>query len=104
MRDAELRTWCRENWRRVPEDKRELCVNHLTGWMPPSYLAEWKAKGGFPMLAHTIGGGMQIRNKLREVLEDKDLPKIRQSKGGAWSQNWDDFYTGCLDEMMERLP
>jgi hypothetical protein len=47
-----------------------------------------------------FGGGMQIRNRLRDVLTDDQLPPVDYPEGPM--QNWDDFYTGAIDALIER--
>jgi hypothetical protein len=100
-----LREWCRNNWNRLDSEVRKKCVDHLDGWIPQEIILEWKKKDyesepGF----HMFGGGMQIRNRLRDVLPDSALPIILTSFDGSpyGSKNWDDYYTGALDELIER--
>ena len=48
---------------------------------------------------------MQIRNRLRDQLLDMELPVVtvdHEGKSYGPSQNWDDYYTGALDELLER--
>lgn len=54
------------------------------------------------MALHMWGGGMQIRNRLREAMLDEELPPVTQHDGST-AKNWDDFYTGALDELMEEV-
>lgn len=98
-----LRKWCRENWNKVPAEKRKACVDHLEGWIPAETLAEWKGTG-IPVDAH-FSGGMQIRNRLRDVMRDQELPLIQvNAEGEPYNgRNWDDYYTGAVDELLERV-
>jgi hypothetical protein len=50
-----------------------------------------------------LSGGMVTRNILREVILDEELPAVIYPDGSA-SRNWDDFYTGALEELCERAP
>lgn len=103
MSDKSLRQWCRENWNKVAEDKRKACVDHLQGWIPDTILDEWRSTG-IPINAH-FSGGMQIRNRLRDVLRDDDLPLLQTNREGEPynGRYWDDFYTGAVDELLERV-
>lgn len=102
MNETDLQIWSRDNWKRIPEAKREECINHLHGWIPYDQLSQWK-ENGFGSDFHMFGGGMQIRNRLRDILKDDDLPPVAY-RGGAFFRNWDDYYMGALDELMERIP
>jgi hypothetical protein len=101
-----LREWCRANWNKLPELVRKDCVDHLDGWIHRDAIEVWKKNdywdnGHF----HLLGGGMQIRNRLRDQLTDAELSVVttdHEGKPYGPSRNWDDYYTGALDELMER--
>ena len=93
------------NWKRVPELIRKDCIDHLDGWIPKETIREWKTNGYDEPGFHLLGGGMQIRNRLRDQLLDMELPVVtvdHEGKSYGPSQNWDDYYTGALDELLER--
>ena len=46
------------------------------------------------------GFGTAIRNELRRVMRDEELPPITYH--GEAMYNWDDYYRGVLDEMIEQ--
>lgn len=109
---GDLRAWCRANWDRVPEGQRKLCLEHLRTYVTDEYLDKWRAQrargeeiGSDVTAFHFFGGGMQIRNVLREVLPDDQLPAVVGPDGnyppGEVVRNWDDFYTGALEELVE---
>lgn len=98
-RILELREVSRTNWNVLPKELREECLAHLQGWIPDEQVLEWKVFG-FPRGFHLLGGGMQIRNRLRDVLRDEQLPPVEYPEGPM--RNWDDYYMGALDELMER--
>lgn len=103
-KDSSLDNWCFENWNKLPEAQRKACLEHLEGWLPDEILKDWHANGFDPGF-HMFGGGMQIRNRLRDVLtDDKLLPVEYKDGNGAitYSRNWDDYYTGALQELMKR--
>lgn len=104
MIDA-LRQWCRTNWDRIDPSIRKDCVDHLDNWIPKETIAHWK-KDGYDLPGfHSFGGGMAIRNRLRGQLTDIELPEItidHEGKPYGPSKNWDDYYTGALDELLER--
>jgi hypothetical protein len=95
--------WSIENWNRLSEHDRAVCLDHLRstmqGW--PHIVERWRkqvAAGeeiGSDDVRFHFGGGMAVRNILRQVLPDYKLPKIKQSDG-TLAQNWDDFYHGAL--------
>lgn len=96
------------NWRRVPPHQRTLCIEHLRSFVPEHIQARWKRQlaTGEPIGGpgfHTLGGGMSVRNRLREILLDGDLPAVVQPDG-ADARNWDDFYMGAIQEMLETEP
>ena len=60
---------------------------------------EMKKKYGFtvPSPFH-FGTGMAIRNVLREVIKDDELPGVHYDEGEM--HNWDDWYHGVLNELV----
>lgn len=100
----ELREWCRANWRRLPEDKRKACVDHLDGWIKPSDIQTMVHEDYDKDPMFHLRGGMAIRNRLRDIVRDEDLPLIKLDHRGEsyGSRNWDDYYTGALDELLDR--
>ncbi len=105
--DDKLRKWCRANWDKVPELVRNDCLNHLEGWITPAIIVDWKKQGydRHDGTFHHFGGGMQIRNRLRDMLTDGELPEVEfdpDNNPYGPSKNWDDYYTGALDEFLER--
>ena len=86
-------------WKTVDKRRRKECVDHLDGWIGVDDIRRWKREGfgdGF----HMFGGGMQVRNRLREVMKDDELPPVEYDSGPA--QTWDDYYMGVLYELLER--
>jgi hypothetical protein len=65
----------------------------------PEQHAEWEKKHGFsiPSPFH-FGTGMQIRNCLREVIRDEELPAVDYD--GHDFRNWDDWYHSVLERML----
>lgn len=101
----DLEKWCHDNWLKIPAEDRERCLAVLRKKAPPEMLAEWKAQhergmriGSNDLFFH-FGIGMQVRNALREVLTDDKLPAIKQ-RDGSEGRNWDDFYTGALEDLV----
>ena len=106
MSDDNLRKWCRDNWNRIDPLIRKDCLDHLDGWIPADKVAYLKSYYENPTF-HMFGGGMAIRNRLREQITDMELPVVttdHEGKPYGPSQNWDDYYTGALDEWLERYP
>jgi hypothetical protein len=102
-----LREWCRANWNSLPELIRKDCLDHLEDWFDPQTKAkdiEWLRNYDSEPYFH-FSMGMAIRNRLRGQLTDMELPLIttdHEGKPYGPSQNWDDYYTGALDEFLER--
>lgn len=90
--DAELEELSDANWRSIDQNWRTLCINHLKAQVPDGTWRYWKREG-FPKGFH-FGGGMAVRNCLRDVLLDKNLPR---------DKNWDDYYMGCLHEILREM-
>src|SRR5262249_463557 len=104
-----IHEWCRNNWNLVPAEKRRECVDLLEKWLRNSgnfeknieYLRRYRTEPDFHLF-----DGMAIRNKLRDVMTDDQLPIIAiDHKGNPYgvpdgSQNWDDHYTGAIDELL----
>jgi hypothetical protein len=95
--DEWLQQKSEENWARVPEEKRKLCVEHLRSVLSPVALpdlCEAFEKNDFGPFFH-FSGGMGVRNILRDVMKDDELPKVKYDSGYEYS-NWDDFYMAAL--------
>lgn len=87
-----LVAWSRRLWADVPPDKRARCAEHLRTVMGPARLREWREeihKDPYDyMTPHHFYAGMAIRNALRDVAFDSELP----------SGCWDDYYTAALED------
>jgi hypothetical protein len=93
------------NWNSIPKDARSRCIGILRSKTPPDMLSRWKDQharkiriGSDDPWFH-LGIGMQIRNALRSVLLDQDLPPVKYEDGNEY-KNWDDFYHGALQEFV----
>lgn len=101
-----LDDWCRANWERVPEKARRACIDLLRARLPAAAvdLMRLQHERGMRIGSHDPGFhlyyGLMIRNILRAVLRDDELPEVVQLKGGV-TRNWDDFYTGALEALVE---
>lgn len=104
---------------RLPDELRERAVKHLREGLHPETLdylrelhrrdpefgdeitaaehAEYTKKYGFtvPQPFH-FGTGMAIRNFLREVILDEELPPVYY--GALETHNWDDWYQDVIVE------
>jgi hypothetical protein len=89
---TELDALVERNWRSIPAAQREMCIEHLKAQIPDHVWRIWRSDG-FPELFHMYHG-MGVRNLLRDVLTDDKLPG---------DKNWDDYYMGCLHEIIERM-
>jgi len=101
---GELDEFCLRNWQKLPADKREACLAVLREKTPADMLANWRAQyaAGFSIGSDDaffhMGVGMQVRNALRAVLKDDELPEVAYPDGER-HRNWDDFYFGALQEL-----
>lgn len=100
-----LRETERAAWSKLPERLREECVQHLLEVLPPDLLSDVRhaiaAHGAHwveeiyrdePLHVFHFCEGMGIRNVLRDIVKDTELP----------SQCWDDYYIPALEEACER--
>lgn len=105
MTKAELDAFCRANWNRIPPEQRKRLLDDLREFVPADVIGAWKHQheqgqdiGGEGF--HMFGGGMAVRNRLRQTMKDDELPPVTYPDGQQ-HQNWDDFYTGALQELAE---
>lgn len=81
-------------WKEVPQEKRDRVVAHLRANLDPAALRHVRAGGE---VDHFFGG-MAIRNLIRGVMRDEELPGVYY----AWAstdepiRNWDDYYVQAL--------
>lgn len=100
-----LKEWCRSNWDKLPDLVRKDCVDHLDAVISTEVKIRWKHQGYDRPGFHMFYGGMAVRNFLREQLTDGELPEVtvdHEGKPYGPSKNWDDYYTGAIDELLER--
>jgi hypothetical protein len=92
----------RDIWNKVPMEVRKRCIDALRTEIPPQTLAVWKAqyRSGEEFVGH-FSNGMYVRNILRRHVRDGELPPVI-SPGGLPSTNWDDYYLGALQELVEK--
>jgi hypothetical protein len=86
-----------ENWSRVDPHKRLVLARHLRLVILAEdqvALKEMFEKGDFDGWFH-FEGGMAVRNTLREVMKDDELPGVKYD-GDREFKNWDDFYMAAL--------
>lgn len=104
MFDLDLQKMSEENWARVDPEKRKLCVEHLRKVIPKSEQVELALafrSDDFDGWFH-FSGGMAVRNTLRDVMKDDELPGVKYSGGGDYEyQNWDDFYMAALRQAVD---
>ncbi len=86
--------------RYLPEPLRHRAVEYLRAELHPNTLSEVRAAHakdpdewwtGFHMF-----GGMAIRNLLRDVITDQQLPAVMYDDRPM--HNWDDYYIEVLEE------
>jgi len=123
----DLQAWSYANWLKVPKMVRQDCLGQLRADVPADIIAEWKAQHarGEPIGGdgfHFFGGGMSVRNILRKQITDGELPVVnyyRDANGNSIdpgaplppngftvieARNWDDYYMGAIQELLETTP
>lgn len=109
-----LEAWSVDNWILIPEADRERCLDHLRIVIGkaidgPAVMDTWRrqVEAGLEIGSNDVcfhfGTGMMIRNRLRDVMLDDQLPQIRLPNGQL-GQNWDDFYLGALHALVQSHP
>lgn len=92
----------KERWAELSPELQRKAVAYLSDKLPPNFLTEVAAahreygpewvnqigKKDDPFYVFHMMDGMGVRNLLRDVILDKELP----------TGNWDDFYTQALEE------
>lgn len=101
----ELEAACYANWMRIPENTRRAVIDHVVTKVPVAMMNVWKDQhsrniriGSNDLLFHMFLG-MSIRNACRTVLLDDDLPGVMYPDGIEY-KNWDDFYSGMLQQLV----
>lgn len=89
-----------ENWARVPWPKRVECALHLRHVIPAEdqdALRKMFETGDWDSWFH-FSGGMAVRNSLRDVMKDDELPGVKYDhiEGEHEYSNWDDYYMAAL--------
>jgi hypothetical protein len=83
--------WYENRWNSVPEELKNKIISHLCKL---DNLDEVKEASNDPLF-HMFGG-MGVRNYLREIILDDELPFAPYPNGKQY-QNWDDYYKQALD-------
>lgn len=105
-----LERWSIENWDLIDYRLRDQCLQALNKHIPAVLQDHWADQHkrgvaiGSDSLAFHHGAGQNVRNILRAVLPDHQLPRVISGPDGkAFDQdqvpvtgNWDDFYLGAL--------
>jgi hypothetical protein len=101
-----LDKWSRANWNTLPQSERDICIKQIHTHVPYATLNTWKAQyqSGEDIGGHLFhfGGGMSVRNLLREVMLDSELPGVLYKEHNEVMHNWDDYYIGALQEALEK--
>lgn len=99
-KDKSLSEWSCDNFKCLPPLIQRDCIGLLKDKIPPEIVKELKGKSGeeiFDIPFFHFSWGMGIRNLLREIFLDEELPEI----DGA--RNWDDYYMGALLAALEEM-
>jgi len=87
--------WYKARWASVPDEMKEKIIARLKEL---TNLNEVKDMMDDPWFHHS--GGMMIRNWLRRVVKDNELP-FAPYPGGSQFQNWDDFYVQAIEAALD---
>lgn len=97
-----------ENWLRLPVETRRRVIAHVRATLIAlgyqKTIDHWanQVMHGVPVASDDayfhFGAGMSIRNICRRVLDERELPPVRQPFE-EMSSNWDDYYLGMLVEL-----
>jgi hypothetical protein len=92
----------RDNWDKVPTEIRRRCLDALRAEISPETLVAWKMqhRSGERFVGH-FSNGAGVRNILRRYVRDGELPPVIYP-GGFPCTNWDDYYLGALQELVEK--
>lgn len=86
--------------RYLPEPLRTRAVEYLRAQLDDEVLAQIrKLHSEDPddwAIPFHFGSGMGIRNLLRDVIKDDELPPVMY--GDLPAQNWDDYYVEVMEE------
>ncbi len=95
------------SFKRIAPGTRLRLVAHLRARLPKVLIDKFEDQfkrgvviGSDNPSFHSLGGGMAIRNLLREVLPDDLLPATQYPGHPLW-RNWDDCYIGALYQLVE---
>jgi hypothetical protein len=101
MTHKEIQELC---WSRLPNNLRQRAVAYLQAKCGAEFLqtvreaVEQYGLGEWLPLGWHFDQGMQIRNLLRQVIKDRELPLFPEWYGPEVDEgNWDDYYVQCLE-------
>lgn len=102
----DLDKWSLENWKKVPQKDRDACIRLIHSYVDDDVLSVWKEqyKLGLDIGGDYFhfGGGMALRNLLRGVIKDDELPGVFYEQYNDTMYNWDDYYMGALIDALEK--
>jgi hypothetical protein len=84
--------WFEDRWNSVPDEMKERIVAHLRKL---DNLQEHKEALDNDPFYH-MWGGTAIRNYLREIIRDDELPPAPYPEFKSEFRNWDDYYSQAI--------
>jgi hypothetical protein len=94
------RDWYDARWQSIPAETRERIVGHLRANLTGGQLEQIRElhSADPDRWAHPFHllGFMAVRNLLREIIRDDELPDAPYP-GGETHRNWDDYYVQALE-------
>jgi hypothetical protein len=94
--------WYDNRWNALTPQERERIAAYLRTELPPAALDQFRTAKGIGIdrkqwiATNHFFGGMHIRNVLRAVMLDSELPPAPYP-GGKTYCNWDDYYLQALE-------
>ena len=86
--------------RYLPEPLRARAVEYLRGQIDSESFEQVRAAHAENptdwYVAYHFGAGMGVRNLLRDIIKDEELPPVPY--GDESYSNWDDYYVEVLEE------
>ena len=98
MNDKEFEAFHEVRFNELPPELVAICVDHIRQELPESTLQDIREQMADDPIhwcsPHHFGWGMSMRNLLRDVVADDELP----------SGNWDDYYVKIIEEAAHVKP
>lgn len=94
--------WYKDRWESIPEERRREIVAHLRAYLTiddqAAIVKTISEQGTMTWTgAHHHGWGTGVRNHLRKLMKDDELPSAPYPDGRGEYKNWDDYYVQAIE-------